>query len=269
MELYENIARLRAERGMSQSDLAEALDVSRQSVSKWETNASTPDLEKLVKLSELFGVTLDELVGRTPPPEPPAPEQTVVVVEQRQRLPGRYIAGAVLLVLAGVGFLWAVLQSDPLAGLLLAVLPVVCSVLCLKLEKPGLWCGWAVYDGAYLFCLLCTSANPVMIFRPIYYNRDWTGQLIIAWVLFVCYLAMLAWTVVRYRRSGPGRKWLPWAFWAGVVLIAVANRVLVQIVAAAGAFVAWGWGFQVLNFLQMLCFTAAVVSSAAAWRMKN
>ena len=47
---------------MSQGDLAEKLNVSRQSVSKWETGASTPDLDKLIAMSELFQVTLDELV---------------------------------------------------------------------------------------------------------------------------------------------------------------------------------------------------------------
>lgn len=47
---------------MSQGDLAEKLNVSRQSVSKWETDASVPELDKLLLLSEIFGITLDELV---------------------------------------------------------------------------------------------------------------------------------------------------------------------------------------------------------------
>ena len=62
MSLGTNISRLRAEHHLSQGDLAEALTVSRQSVSKWETDSSVPDLDKLVKLSQVFGVTLDELV---------------------------------------------------------------------------------------------------------------------------------------------------------------------------------------------------------------
>jgi len=67
MNLGESIYRLRTERNMSQGDLADALDVSRQSVSKWENNMAVPDLDKLVKMSELFGITLDELVtGRAP-----------------------------------------------------------------------------------------------------------------------------------------------------------------------------------------------------------
>ncbi|MBQ9980787.1 MAG: helix-turn-helix domain-containing protein [Oscillospiraceae bacterium] len=62
MALSENIYTFRTAKFMSQEELAEALGVSRQSVSKWETGASTPELDKLIKMSELFGVTLDQLV---------------------------------------------------------------------------------------------------------------------------------------------------------------------------------------------------------------
>lgn len=61
MTLSEKIIALRNSHNMSQGDLAEKLNVSRQSVSKWETGASTPDLDKLIAMSELFQVTLDEL----------------------------------------------------------------------------------------------------------------------------------------------------------------------------------------------------------------
>ena len=61
MNLGETICRLRTQAGLSQSDLADALEVSRQSVSKWETNASVPDLDKLIRMSEFFRVSLDEL----------------------------------------------------------------------------------------------------------------------------------------------------------------------------------------------------------------
>ena len=62
MKLGNNIYLLRTRKGLSQGDLADALDVSRQSVSKWETGGATPDLDKLLALCDLFGVTLDELV---------------------------------------------------------------------------------------------------------------------------------------------------------------------------------------------------------------
>lgn len=67
MTLGEQIHQLRTARGLSQGDVADALDVSRQSVSKWETDSSVPELEKLLGLSELFGVTLDALVAAASP----------------------------------------------------------------------------------------------------------------------------------------------------------------------------------------------------------
>lgn len=62
MMLGEKIALLRGQNKMSQGDLAEKLEVSRQSVSKWETGASIPELDKLIMMSKLFNITLDELV---------------------------------------------------------------------------------------------------------------------------------------------------------------------------------------------------------------
>ncbi len=60
--LGEKIYELRSKKNMSQGDLADALLVSRQSVSKWETNSSVPDLDKIIKLCEIFEVSMDELV---------------------------------------------------------------------------------------------------------------------------------------------------------------------------------------------------------------
>ena len=62
MNLGERIYMLRTKKNLSQGDLAELLNVSRQSVSKWENNSAVPDLDKIVRLSEVFGITVDELV---------------------------------------------------------------------------------------------------------------------------------------------------------------------------------------------------------------
>ena len=62
MTLNEKLAALRREQGLSQEDLAGRLEVSRQAVSKWETGASAPDLEKLLALSDLFAVSADYLL---------------------------------------------------------------------------------------------------------------------------------------------------------------------------------------------------------------
>lgn len=62
MEFNEKLVKLRKERGMTQEGLAELLKVSRQAISKWESGQSYPEMEKLIMLSELYGVTLDSLV---------------------------------------------------------------------------------------------------------------------------------------------------------------------------------------------------------------
>lgn len=62
MILAEKLIKLRKQNGWSQEDLAMKLNVSRQSVSKWESMASIPDLDKIVKLSQIFGVSTDYLL---------------------------------------------------------------------------------------------------------------------------------------------------------------------------------------------------------------
>lgn len=62
MILAEKIMQLRKKNGWSQEELAEQLNVSRQSVSKWESAQSIPDLNKILAMSELFGVSTDYLL---------------------------------------------------------------------------------------------------------------------------------------------------------------------------------------------------------------
>ena len=56
----------RKEKGISQEQLAEKLNVSRQSVAKWEAGESSPDLEKCKQLADIFGVSLDDLANYEP-----------------------------------------------------------------------------------------------------------------------------------------------------------------------------------------------------------
>lgn len=62
MILADKILALRRNSGLSQEELAEKLNVSRQSISKWESAASIPDINKIIELSKLFGVTTDYLL---------------------------------------------------------------------------------------------------------------------------------------------------------------------------------------------------------------
>ena len=63
MQLSEKIALLRKRRGLSQEQLANELDVSRQAIYKWETGQTTPEIEKVKKLSDIFNVSLSDLLN--------------------------------------------------------------------------------------------------------------------------------------------------------------------------------------------------------------
>lgn len=79
MSFAEKLMELRKQKGWSQEELGDKLDVTRQTVSKWELGATTPEMEKLAAISDLFGITTDELIkGNTPQSKFPT-EQTVVI----------------------------------------------------------------------------------------------------------------------------------------------------------------------------------------------
>lgn len=64
MKLDEKLVRLRKEKGLTQLELAEAVKVSRQAVSKWESGGGMPSTENLMGLSELYGVSVDYLLNK-------------------------------------------------------------------------------------------------------------------------------------------------------------------------------------------------------------
>ena len=69
IKINEQITFLRKQKGMTQEELAVALGVTNQSVSKWENNICCPDIQLLPKIAQLFGVSTDRLLGHGTPPE--------------------------------------------------------------------------------------------------------------------------------------------------------------------------------------------------------
>lgn len=112
MSFSEKLISLRRAKGLSQEQLANLLTVSRQAVSKWETGESQPDLAKLIVLSNIFEISLDELCGRKPdsagaaPPSAPKPSVRV------QWLCAAALAAGLALGLAGGLWSSGVLFSD-------------------------------------------------------------------------------------------------------------------------------------------------------------
>lgn len=96
MEFHNRFYQLRKQKGLSQEEVANRLNVTRQTISKWELGDSTPDMEKLTAISDLFEISLDELVlGRTPDNSDATPhtsdflaafEQKVLTSQNKRRL---------------------------------------------------------------------------------------------------------------------------------------------------------------------------------------
>ena len=63
MKLSEKLQKIRKENNITQEGLADRLNVSRQAVSKWESGTAYPDTEKLIQISKIFNVSLDELIN--------------------------------------------------------------------------------------------------------------------------------------------------------------------------------------------------------------
>ena len=176
--------------------------MSRQSVSKWETDSSVPDLDKLVKLSQLFGVSLDELVtGAVPQPKAEMPPQQVVV---SHRMPGRKIAGTILFCMGFLAFLIPTVLGGILTGLLLAVPFLVCGIICfLARRRPGLWCAWALYLIADIFFHYATGLNWTYIFATFSWEQMGLTSVYVvtAWIQVLVTLALLIATVRSFRKS--------------------------------------------------------------------
>lgn len=218
MTLGEKITRLRTERHWTQGELAEKMEVSRQSVSKWETGSSVPELDKLIAMSEVFGISLDALVkGREQEENAGAQEEAPAAPPEPSRLETRKIVGYILL---GVGLLSVVFGI--FLNLLLAALGgylLLCSIICLTVKKhSGLVIGWATYLPCAYFLSWVTGANMRMVFQPIFYWEfsEFTGQFIVSYG-FWALLFLLAFVTVRKTRL----KKHPFLFFGWVVFLQI------------------------------------------------
>ena len=116
MSFRDNLQHLRATRNMTQEQLAMLLGVSRQSVTKWEAEKSSPEMDKLLKMCQIFGCSLDDLVqgdltDRAPEPGaanvPSGPPTDICGYDEHQRMMAWKVPTGIAAVLAftGLGFL--------------------------------------------------------------------------------------------------------------------------------------------------------------------
>lgn len=101
MEFSQQLLQQRKVRGLSQSELAEKVGVSRQAVSKWETGEAAPDLSKLLALANALDISLDQLCGREVSAVPPETAVPPPAAPARLRSVWRLVLLAVVLLAAG------------------------------------------------------------------------------------------------------------------------------------------------------------------------
>ncbi len=206
MNFGERIYELRNKASLSQGELADRLGVSRQAVSKWENNSAVPELDKLLNMSELFGISLDELVKG----DSPVKEAVTVAVPDvasgiiKQSLPTRKIAG---LVFFGMAFLTALVLfvMGGFGGLLYALPFVMFGLICWFCEKyTGLKCLWAALFMTNAFCGWATGISV----SAVRYTFSWTYKmnywiLAASWALVLFNAFVVIYTAVKLGKEAP------------------------------------------------------------------
>lgn len=87
MEFHNKLYNLRKQKVLSQEELANRLNVSRQTISKWEVGDSTPDMEKLIAISDMFEISLDELVmDKVPTQIGEASSKSEIAIELKEKV---------------------------------------------------------------------------------------------------------------------------------------------------------------------------------------
>ncbi len=206
MNLGERIYQLRTGKNMSQGDLADKLNVSRQSISKWENNSAVPDLDKIVKLSEIFGVSMDVLVKgeeivqqaeKNPGGDAGDTSNPQVIVVKQAAQTGT-IVGILLICLSIVTVFIA-------PGMIFFVVPLIlCGIVCVACKKHvGVKCAWVIYLYADIVARYTTGIN----WSVIKLTFSWTpemnyGRLCFGWVLFLARVILAVVTIMILRKDG-------------------------------------------------------------------
>lgn len=283
MSLGETIYRLRTEKSLSQGDLAEMLEVSRQSISKWENNSAVPDLEKIIRLSEIFEVSLDELVKGEEAPKRVLTETEASQDKKKEGgFPPRKIAGTILFCMAFLVVMFFLVAGGGLAGFIFALPFLTCGILCFVLKKNvGLWCAWDLY---VLFDLYMSYATGISR-ASVLYSFQWTQEmnymrLAFAWFAVISLAVMIIVTVVRFGKEPfdteqKGRRKLIGAWTILLLIQAVAmlwprtnffSYILANIVSM-------GTVYQlisiVISWAKIVTFTVALVFTSRFIKMKK
>lgn len=122
MKIEDKLLKLRKEKGLSQEEVADRLNVSRQTISKWETGQSTPDFDKIIPICELYEISSDELLtGKKK-------EELVKEEKEQENMKAKGIGLSLgLYVLSIILFVFLISLSGPVVALGIFFLGIICA----------------------------------------------------------------------------------------------------------------------------------------------
>lgn len=141
MTLGQRLIEFRKSKNLSQEGLAEKLNVTRQTISKWETDQSTPDFDKIVPLCEVFGITTDELFNGTK-----ENMEKIVPIKNQENSKKRTIGLVIGIFLYFVAIVWVMITIP-----VLLMNPIVASS---------------------IFLLICGVATCILIYTRTVYKKE-------------------------------------------------------------------------------------------------
>ena len=275
MSLGNNIYRLRTQRNMSQGDLAEQLDVSRQSISKWETDGAVPELDKLIKLSSIFGVTLDELVHGEQAAAAPAPDPAPA--EQSKAEPGtrHKTLALALLIIAVLCLAFCTVIGGFGLGVILMIpflLGSLVSLLCRR--HPLLYACWAMLILVDLYLRFATGLSWATTRLTFMWTYEMNYmRLFIAWVQLLCTAGMTLATVLTYRKqplaltgTAKTRYILGWVGLAAACLLV---RLPLSLYFNFGFDNFYSLFHGLLDYARIILFTIQLTATVRWWRTKK
>lgn len=197
MSIGQRISELRKINAYSQEYVAEKLGVSRQAVSKWETDASAPDTYNLIALSQLFGASVEYIAtGKQTVQEhtsPPQGGKYSVITPQM-------ILGFILLGTGVISLILGVLLSAVL--ILLSVYLLLGSILCLVARKRAwLVATWSFWILTLLIFNGGVAQNLFCIFVPSFYFGGLNLWMIISYIFWIWLVANITVTVIIVKKG--------------------------------------------------------------------
>ncbi len=199
----ERIYNLRKQHNMSQGELADELDVSRQTISKWENDSSIPELDKIIRLCEIFSVSSDYILrGITEKEEREERDSTVikektVIIEKQTDIKTIFATG---LFINAMFFLFI----SPKTFYIPLLFGAVAAILILCKKHPVYFSLWLIHIYINVFCSLTTAGGMDMIFDKSVYSSEYTGLLAVSCMLWITLFALVGWGIYILKNKKKG-----------------------------------------------------------------